>query len=63
MEEIRCGSCNRKLAEGEYTRLAIKCPRCGALNQLSAPSAYSKKENARGHNSNAAPKTSGEERL
>ena len=39
MNEIRCGSCRRKLAEGEYIRLAIKCPRCGAFNQLSAQSA------------------------
>ena len=39
MQEIRCGSCRRKLAEGEYIRLAIKCPRCGAFNQLSAASA------------------------
>lgn len=39
-QEIRCGACRRKLGEGEYTRLAIKCPRCGALNQfLSALSA------------------------
>ena len=40
MNEIRCGSCRRKLAEGEYIRLAIKCPRCGAFNQLSAQSAF-----------------------
>ncbi|UBQ43939.1 Com family DNA-binding transcriptional regulator [Comamonas thiooxydans] len=39
MNEIRCGNCRRKLAEGEYVRLAIKCPRCGAFNQLSAQSA------------------------
>ncbi|WP_239222881.1 Com family DNA-binding transcriptional regulator [Comamonas aquatica] len=39
MQEIRCGNCRRKLAEGEYIRLAIKCPRCGAFNQLSAQSA------------------------
>ncbi|ADE10491.1 Com family DNA-binding transcriptional regulator [Sideroxydans lithotrophicus] len=39
METVRCGKCNRKLAEGEYTRLAIKCPRCGTLNQVSAESA------------------------
>ena len=32
MEEIRCSNCNKKLAEAEYTRLAIKCPRCGAMN-------------------------------
>ncbi|WP_080944405.1 Com family DNA-binding transcriptional regulator [Comamonas thiooxydans] len=36
MQEIRCGNCRRKLGEGEYTRLSIKCPRCGAFNQLSA---------------------------
>ncbi|MEG0051631.1 MAG: Com family DNA-binding transcriptional regulator [Comamonas sp.] len=39
MQEIRCGSCRRKLGEGVFTRLAIKCPRCGAFNQLSASSA------------------------
>lgn len=39
MDEIRCGNCHRKLGEGEYTRLAIKCPRCGHINQLSALSA------------------------
>ncbi|MBD9530910.1 Com family DNA-binding transcriptional regulator [Comamonas sp. CMM01] len=39
MDEIRCGNCHRKLAEGVFTRLAIKCPRCGAFNQLSAQSA------------------------
>ncbi|RGE46962.1 Com family DNA-binding transcriptional regulator [Comamonas testosteroni] len=39
MQEIRCGSCRRKLGEGEYSRLSIKCPRCGAFNQLSAASA------------------------
>jgi phage FluMu protein Com len=32
MDEIRCNNCQRKLAEGAYTRLAIKCPRCKALN-------------------------------
>lgn len=39
MQEIRCGNCRRKLGEGEYSRLSIKCPRCGAFNQLSAQSA------------------------
>lgn len=29
MQDIRCGSCNRKLGAGEYVRLTIKCPRCG----------------------------------
>ncbi|WP_211474666.1 Com family DNA-binding transcriptional regulator [Collimonas humicola] len=27
MQEIRCGSCSRKLGEGEYIALSIKCPR------------------------------------
>jgi len=39
MRDIRCGNCNKKLGAGEYTRLNIKCPRCKALNQLSAGSA------------------------
>ncbi|WP_081695719.1 Com family DNA-binding transcriptional regulator [Oxalobacter paraformigenes] len=38
MEIIRCGNCNRKLAEATYFCLKIKCPRCGTLNQLKAPS-------------------------
>ncbi|MCA7941586.1 Com family DNA-binding transcriptional regulator [Burkholderia cepacia] len=36
MEDIRCGSCNRKLGAGEYIRLNIKCPRCGAMNVMRA---------------------------
>lgn len=36
--DIRCGHCRRKLAEGVYARLAIKCPRCRALNHFTAPS-------------------------
>lgn len=36
MQEIRCGSCNRKLGVGEYTRLTIKCPRCGCMNVMKA---------------------------
>ena len=38
MQEFRCGKCNRKLGMGIYTKLAIKCPRCGALNVLRAES-------------------------
>ena len=34
MLEIRCGHCRKLLCRGEYLRLEIKCPRCGALNQL-----------------------------
>ncbi|WP_314971780.1 Com family DNA-binding transcriptional regulator [Comamonas testosteroni] len=38
MDDIRCGNCRKKLGEGVYVRLSIKCPRCGAFNQLSAVS-------------------------
>ncbi|WP_434777706.1 Com family DNA-binding transcriptional regulator [Neisseria sp. Ec49-e6-T10] len=34
-KEIRCISCNRKLAVGAYIKLVIKCPRCKALNNFS----------------------------
>lgn len=34
--DIRCGKCNRKLGEGQYIRLAIKCPRGGVLNHYRA---------------------------
>lgn len=33
VEVIRCWKCNKKLAEADYRRLEIKCPRCGAINQ------------------------------
>ncbi|MGE8614039.1 MAG: Com family DNA-binding transcriptional regulator [Achromobacter veterisilvae] len=36
MKEVRCGNCRRKLAEGVYIVLAIKCPRCGHMNNLKA---------------------------
>ncbi|MFZ6748501.1 Com family DNA-binding transcriptional regulator [Undibacterium sp. Ren11W] len=39
MQEIRCGNCHKKLGEGDYRRLNIKCPRCRTLNMLSAESA------------------------
>ncbi|MHC3433646.1 Com family DNA-binding transcriptional regulator [Delftia lacustris] len=38
MQEIRCGSCSRKLGTGTYICLTIKCPRCGTLNHLMATS-------------------------
>ena len=38
MDEIRCGACRKKLGEGEFARLIIKCPRCGVLNHLRAGS-------------------------
>ncbi|QOD81908.1 Com family DNA-binding transcriptional regulator [Chromobacterium haemolyticum] len=34
MKEIRCGCCRKKLAEGEYIALIIKCPRCSTLNHF-----------------------------
>ena len=36
MQEIRCGQCFRKLGQGRYIHLVIKCPRCKALNDLRA---------------------------
>ncbi len=36
INDIRCGNCRRKLGEGTYLVLAIKCPRCGTLNHLRA---------------------------
>ncbi|WP_315383479.1 Com family DNA-binding transcriptional regulator [Microvirgula aerodenitrificans] len=38
--DIRCGHCGRKLAEGEYISITIKCPRCGCLNHLKAASLH-----------------------
>jgi phage FluMu protein Com len=38
MKVIRCRSCNKKLGEGTWIELIIKCPRCSTLNQLKAPS-------------------------
>lgn len=32
MKDIRCAACNRKLAEGQFVKLVIKCVRCSALN-------------------------------
>ncbi len=37
--DIRCGGCNRKLAEGVYTVLNIKCTRCKTMNYLSVTNA------------------------
>ncbi|ASJ24321.1 Com family DNA-binding transcriptional regulator [Laribacter hongkongensis] len=36
MQDIRCGHCRRKLAEGQIITIKIKCPRCHTLNCLSA---------------------------
>ncbi|MBN3005587.1 Com family DNA-binding transcriptional regulator [Chromobacterium alkanivorans] len=36
MQDIRCGHCQRKLAEGRYIEITIKCPRCRAYNTLKA---------------------------
>ena len=34
MNEIRCGQCKKKLAEGVYTKLTIKCARCSTINHF-----------------------------
>lgn len=47
MQEIRCGSCNKKLGAGEYLHLVIKCPRCGLINQLRAMSPISERQERR----------------
>ncbi|WP_460552875.1 Com family DNA-binding transcriptional regulator [Comamonas piscis] len=44
--EIRCGSCGRKLGEGIYQVLSIKCPRCGTLNSLRALSPTPERQGA-----------------
>lgn len=36
VKEVRCYNCNKKLAEADYRYLVIKCPRCGAMNNLKA---------------------------
>ncbi|MDO4795503.1 MAG: Com family DNA-binding transcriptional regulator [Brachymonas sp.] len=38
-QDIRCNQCGKKLAEGLFVRLSIKCPRCRATNDLSTQSA------------------------
>lgn len=48
MQEIRCGKCNRLLAKGEALDLAIKCPRCGAINHVRAASLNSEGKRAPG---------------
>ncbi|MDR0700939.1 MAG: Com family DNA-binding transcriptional regulator [Azoarcus sp.] len=47
METVRCGNCNKKLAEAENgAQLNIKCPRCGTLNHVTAPSRSSERRGA-----------------
>jgi|GEM_PF-1038780 len=41
MHTIRCRQCQRKLAQGQYIALAIKCPRCRTLNQFTFPIPFS----------------------
>lgn len=38
MKEIRCCKCGKKLAEGTYIELSIKCDRCKFINNLKAMS-------------------------
>ncbi|QWF72329.1 Com family DNA-binding transcriptional regulator [Methylomonas paludis] len=52
MEIVRCGSCNRKLAEGEFTCLSIKCSRCGTMNILKAFEPLIRKPGASDHEVN-----------
>lgn len=33
-KDIRCGVCNRKLAQGQIISIQIKCPRCKSMNSL-----------------------------
>ncbi|WP_081455947.1 Com family DNA-binding transcriptional regulator [Pseudogulbenkiania ferrooxidans] len=44
--DIRCGQCDRKLAEGRYLELTIKCPRCRAINHLKAESLTPERQRA-----------------
>ncbi|MXR38011.1 Com family DNA-binding transcriptional regulator [Craterilacuibacter sinensis] len=46
MQDIRCGQCNRKLAEGQIITIKIKCPRCHTLNSLSATRAEPERHRA-----------------
>lgn len=39
MNLIKCKSCGRLLAKGEYRTLEIKCPRCKTLNIMSIENA------------------------
>jgi phage FluMu protein Com len=34
MQDFRCGRCRRLLARGDVLYVAIKCPRCGLMNQF-----------------------------
>lgn len=36
MKDVRCGNCNKKLAQASYIEIQIKCPRCRTLNHLKA---------------------------
>ncbi|SNS21867.1 Mu-like prophage FluMu protein Com [Humidesulfovibrio mexicanus] len=68
MQEIRCGKCNRLLAKGEALDLAIKCPRCGAINHVrdkipdTEGQGASNKEAPHGRTQKAAPPSGGRTR-
>jgi phage FluMu protein Com len=34
MREVRCGNCRKKLFEGSFSEIDIKCPRCGTMHKL-----------------------------
>ncbi|MFV0600238.1 MAG: Com family DNA-binding transcriptional regulator [Brachymonas sp.] len=47
-QDIRCSQCGRKLAEGLFVRLSIKCPRCLAINEFTTESASECPSNQKG---------------
>ncbi|WP_416234632.1 Com family DNA-binding transcriptional regulator [Methylophaga sp. OBS4] len=63
MKEIRCGACGRKLGEGIFIELQIKCARCKTMNYLRVkhpePEHHEcqQKENTRGDIPNRKPVT------
>jgi phage FluMu protein Com len=71
MQEVRCGSCERKLAEAaEFLRLKVKCPRCGTMNDVRAwsplperPGASNLKGAPHGENSKQAGFEAGRKRV
>ncbi|MDR1423490.1 MAG: Com family DNA-binding transcriptional regulator [Azoarcus sp.] len=63
MLEIRCGSCNRKLAEAEYIRLAIKCPRCGTLNHYGHEPRHQNAQGRRENTDHGLPQNARQERV
>ncbi|MFV0602012.1 MAG: Com family DNA-binding transcriptional regulator [Brachymonas sp.] len=55
-QDIRCIQCSRKLAEGLFVRLSIKCPRCRAVNDFSTERASERLSTPKGsrHDANSS---------